>query len=893
MSIFSPLLFPLIEPGTGIGLFALRPLFIAGMTQPVVDGDGGINIAVVSDYPDGVLCVIDPYMGMQVGDQHDIFWGPEKIWHKEVLLEELDKRLFFYLPTKDIIPGWVETVHYQLTRKGSTTPDDPSVPLRLLVKLDEPGGDDKFPHLPGHSELKPVGIPEDVRINGVTAEWAEKGVPLTVPKYTGIRVRDVIFVYWGSVRLPPHVVTQAQADGIDPVIVVADQEAILAGGDSAALLVEYEVRDEVWNWSQKRSLSTTVLVDAGAWRLEPPIIKESINGVVDLIKLGKANVTVQIHVRTDDFDIGDTVVMTWIGTPAHGEQLVHRSKPTPIDNIPSVLELEVPNAAVRAIAMGKADASYVLTKADGSPPLSSKRTFANVVGEISQLPAPTIREVIGDTLEPTQGMATVDIGPSPLIKGGDLINLVWLGTKSNSQPYLHEIPHLVSDGEAGKTITLYVEAEHIKVLENGKLNLFYRVSNDKSALYGVSESEHAFYNVERIRAELPAPKVVEAPDDFLDPAWVPDSATLRIGYLGTAAGDVLTYYWNGPTAAGSTSDWIPITTIIAGKPVDFRIDEQFITRNLNQQVEVRYTLLRAATGKHSYSAVLELYVGKEVKPSIDKVTDSQLRDIANRGTTVDTTVILTGKATPNLKVIITDNDALPQTVEVGPDGIWTSTRTGLTLTAHNFVAKAAYGSGVESPAWGVNVVAEVQPTIDKVTDSQLRDIANRGTTVDTTVILTGKATPNLKVVITDNGALPQTVDVKPDGSWTSTRTGLSRTAHSFVAKSESLASAAWVVNVVAEVQPTIDKVTDSQLRDIANRGTTVDTTVILTGKATPNLKVVITDNGALPQTVDVKPDGSWTSTRTGLSRTAHSFVAKSESLASAAWVVNVVAEVQP
>ena len=735
MSTFNPLLFPLFEPGTGLELFALRPLFIAGMTRPVVDGDGGINIAVMSDYPEGVLGVIDPYNGMQAGDQLDTYWDELKVWHKEVEEDEVKKRLYFYLPTDPIKPGWVEKVYYQLTRKGATTPDDPSVPLRLLVKLDEPGGYDKEPHKPGHSELKPVILPDDVIQNGVTAEWAEKGVPMTVPRYPGIHLRDVLYVWWGSVRLAAHVITQRQVDGTDPIIIVADQEAILAGGDSQALTVEYEMHDEVWNWCQKRSLSTSVLVDAGAWRLEQPIIKESINGVIDLISLGKADVTVQIHVRTDDFDIGDTVVMTWIGTPFHGEQLVHRSEPTPIGNIPSVLELMVPNADVRAIAMGKADVSYVLTKKDGGPPLSSKRTFANVVGVVSLLPAPTIREVIGDTLESDERVATVDIGPSDLINGGDLINLVWLGTKPNGDPYLHETPRLVSDGEVGKVITITVTEEHIKVLENGKLNLFYLVSNDKSGgLYGVSESEHAFFSVERIRAELPAPKVVEAPDDFLDPEWISGAATLRIGYLGTAAGDELTYYWRGPTAAGSTSDWIPITTVIAGKPVDFRIDEQFITPNLDQQVEVRYTLLRAATGQYSYSGILGLYVGKEVKPSIDKVTDSQLRDITNGGTTVDTTVILTGKATPNLKVVITDNGASPQTEDVRPDGSWTSTRTGLSQTVHSFVATASYGSGLASPAWVVKVAAEIKPTIDKVTDSQLREIANGGTTVDLSLI---------------------------------------------------------------------------------------------------------------------------------------------------------------
>ena len=624
MSTFDPILFLPFEPDTDIGRFALRPLLIVGMLRPVVDGDGGINIDV-ANAPGGMLCAIDPYRDMQVGDKHDIYWGALNICQREVFAEDLNKRLFFYLPAP-VVSSWVETVYYQLTRNGSTIPDEPSVALRLLVKLDEPGGDDKEPHLPGHSQLKPVVLPDDVVQNGVDAKWAEEGVPVTVPVYPGIRVRDVILVYWGLVLLPLHIVTQRQAEGIDPIIVIADQAAILAAGDSSALRVDYEMRDEVRNWCVERSLRTSVRVDAGELLLEQPIIKESVRGEIDLIKLGKADVTVQIHVRTEEFEKDDTVVMKWISRPPRSDVVIHHSKPTRIDNIPSVLELMVPNSIVRAAAKGQADVSYVLTKANGNKPLLSKRTFADVIGEVSLLPAPTIREAIGDTLEPTLGMATVDIR-SDLIKKGDLIVLVWLGMTSSGDTYLHEVPRLVSDGEEGETITLTVAAEHIEALRNGTLDLSFRVSNDSSAIYGVKVSEHALFKVEAIRADLPAPEVLEARNGFLDPAWVPDAATLHIAYRGTMAGDEMTYYWRGPTAAGSTSDWIPITTIIAGKPLNFRIGKQFITLNLNQKVEVRYSLLRAATGRYSNSAALELYVGEEVEPTIEWVTDSDRKSV--------------------------------------------------------------------------------------------------------------------------------------------------------------------------------------------------------------------------------------------------------------------------
>ncbi|RON41517.1 hypothetical protein [Pseudomonas brassicacearum] len=386
----SPFLFPVFE--TDISPLVLRPVLIAGMTQPVIDGDGGINVGAVTDSPLGMLCAVYAYREpMLEGDKLEIFWGSERIFTRVVQPEEenVNKPLFFYLPIEPIVPGWVEGVYYLLTRRGETSPEDPSWPLRLLVKLDLPGGRDEYPHLPGHSELRIAQLPADVINNGVDVEWAKNGVPMTIPAYPNIAVRDVVQVKWGSVLLdPPHSVTAEQAAGTVPIVVTADQDAILAGGDSNALLVQYEIHDEVWNYSEKWSLTTTVKVEAGAWRLEPPIIKESVNGTIDLKGLNKNDVTVQIHVRTDDFDLGDTVTMTWIGTPQTGKPLIN-TQSRPVNNIPSILEMTVPYEEVRAIAMGTADVAYVLHKKNGGPPLSSKRTFANVVGQVSCYRSPS------------------------------------------------------------------------------------------------------------------------------------------------------------------------------------------------------------------------------------------------------------------------------------------------------------------------------------------------------------------------------------------------------------------------------------------------------------------------------------------------------------------------
>ncbi|WP_454835962.1 hypothetical protein [Pseudomonas lini] len=610
MTTFRPFLFPVFEYAASP--LALRPPLVAGMTHPIVDGDGGINIAVVTDDEQGVLCAINPYSHMQAGDKIDIYLDTVQVFHLEVLADDVDQRLFFYLSPALFVPGWIEEFYYRLQRNGEATPDDPSTPLRLLVKLNRPGGIDKNPHLPdGHSELHHVRLPPEVIDQGIDAEWAKKGVPITIPFYPEITAHDTILMRWGSTVLTPHTVTEAQAAGTEPIEIIADQAAILDGGDSDALVLRYDIYDRVWNWAVRHSQSTRVRVEAGAWRLDAPIIKESVNGVIDLKQLNQQDVTVQVLIKDGDFEIGDTVTMTWIGTPPVGKPLIYTGSWT-VDNIPSIHDFKVPYADVRAIAMGSADAAYVLTKANGAPPLSSKRAFADVIGDVYAHPAPTIRELVGSVLEPDNSIATVDI-TYPGMANGDHIILRWQGIRGDNQPYLHEEEYTVSQGDAElKIVTIHVGAEHISPLVNGKLVLSYVVFNDQTALYGVSESEHLLVDVRAIVATLPAPSVVEADGDVLDPSKVFDNATVLVGYLGTVRDEILTYYWSGVSAGTSTSDWLPITSVIAGKPVRFRVDAWFVSANIGQYVKVRYTLKHASNGLTSYSATLKLLIGELV-----------------------------------------------------------------------------------------------------------------------------------------------------------------------------------------------------------------------------------------------------------------------------------------
>lgn len=1002
-----------------IGVLALRPLQIMGMHSPVVDADGGISILVANQDPSGLMSYIPAYFGMQAGDKLEIFWDGEMILPREVAEDEVNKPLLLYLPAP-VESGWVENCHYVLTRKGATEPDDPSAGLRLLVKLYRPGRRDKEPNLPdGHSELKFAQLPAEIIEQGVIdAKWLKEGVPLTVPFFPDITVRDVIRLNWGTYLLDPHTVTQDEADLKQPIVIVVDEKALLGGGDHDALEIKYFVHDEVWNWADRHSRRAYIGVDAGAWRLEPPIIKQSINGQIIIRDLNKQDVTVQIHVRTSDFDIGDSITMTWKGSPPdYGDPLIH-TETRIIDNIPSILDVDVPYEDVRAIAEGTADASYILYKKSDDTRLSSERTLASVIGERNILPEPTIRELLGDTLEPDELRATVDVRYA--MTNGDLINLIWLGKKSDGQPYLYEEPHTVSENEAKEGVfTFYIGAQHISVLDNGSLDLSYRVENDKD---GLRESERLLAKVEKVRATLPAPIVEEADQDtnVLDPSKVFDIVHVRIGEAKPVKGDVLTYYWSSPVPLASTQDCLPITTVNEGEPARFRVEAKFVTDSIGYYVKVRYSLKRAATGLYSQSATLNLLIGYLVgdlpPPKVLQAPDDLLDpmqalngvDVVVEYTSMDAsldTISLHWLGTPGAG---TSEDLVEQGHEsgrvmfhlpdivVGPninktvdvsykvhrysrptnsesrgvrvlsfqdpenelprpevpqaqnhvldlmtfsedaktlvapwpfiapkEYIWlfltgrtpagvaynvdiipgreitptqvsnglneTLLRSELMKLGHSTPAtvtcKVAFDGGSDEvgacifPLLSLTIRTRydyVQPVITKISDSR-NEIEEGGKTRDEKVTVTGTATRGETIELFDVATPLGQVRVADDSTWSREIGPLSEKPYKIIAKAlydaDPVLSAPRTFTVKFAQTPDILSVTDSW-RDVPPGGITYDNSVVVAGSATPNLQVQLLDESQPIATLDIDENGDWSHRINSLKVRTYDIVAK-------------------
>jgi hypothetical protein len=1103
MKRYSRTLFPPLD--RDYSALSLRPVIISGLVTPVTGGDGGINISIVKDNPSGVLSAVDPWLSMQVGDRIDLYWDGAAVGSRVVAASDIDQRLFFYLPADPITPDWAENVYYSLTRSGSPTAED-CVPLRLRVKLDRPGGRDEDPHLPGHSQLKAPQLPPDVIDNGVDAQWAKDGIPVTIATYPGRAPRDTIELKWGEVSLT-HQVTEAEAAGNASIVITVDQASILAAGDDKDLLVHYQVYDEVWNFSEQWSLKTFVPVDAGAWRLDAPIIQNAVNGEIDLGDLGSASVTVRIAVTASPFEGGDTVTMTWLGITAAGAPLSYSQSVT-VDSIPAIFDTTVPNAQVRQIINGTAYASYVLTKANGDPPQSSKRAAVRITGRVP-LQIPLILELIGDVLDPLAERAHVEIPVYEDTKIGDLIDLVWLGTRANGTPYLYETQHIVSANEVGYPIYIPVMNEHIAQLENGTLDVSYRVSND-AWIMDVRVSEHLLARVGQHVVDLPAPTIVEAPDGVLDPEVNPGNVTLRVAYSGTVAGDTLTWYWLGHPLEGSGSDWIPITTAIAGKPVDFTIPRSLIEPNINDEVRVLYTLKRGVSGEYQFSATLNLVIGKIigelpapsvleapggvldpmdalsgatvqvryasmetqdivtlvwlgspgggtpadqekpgnasglvefkmpaslvganigrevsvsyrvkrytaekpsdvlrlpvlpfgnpdkdlphpaitqadgqtmtlnlatftgnatttvakwpfilagqrvwlriegetgsggvysitllngavldsaqvsaglsvpapraeleklgqetrltvicnvafdgiasesgavpfphvvyafklhhdwVKPQLVSIKDGK-GEVADGGTTFDTALSISGTSTIETELDILDGTTRLTKVKSNSIGAWSGSLEGLSVKNYSLTASALDGSGLVSQPRRLEVLANVKPIISQVLDSR-GPVSNGGMTVDTSVTISGKASPDRQIELFDNGVSKGTATTNGSGDWSLTVSALAVAAHPFKAKAlygTKPESDVWTVIVAATVAPTITHIKDTQGTEIPPDGFTVDNSVALTGNASAGLEVEIFDGAVSRQKVNANAGGQWTLTINTLSVGRH------------------------
>ncbi len=575
-------------------ILQLDPIFIPRLVSPVQTPDvhGGINHNMIHSHEQGLLVLVQAYPNMQEHDWIEVFWDDSDTPVASGMLGADDLGADFGLFIRaSRVPEGIHELYCTVTHSGGGNGGE-SLPLKVLVRTEFPGGTDPEPDLDGHQNLLPPE-PELPPSGIIDEEAAKDGVKVTLRGYPNMRVFDRITFSWGG-ELLQHEVTQAEVDA-GALEILVDEAVILAAGASDKLVLVYQVRDEVHNLSSDWSMRTTVAVEIGEDLFDPPIIENPDPDaepfeVIDLDDLGDDDLLVNVVVYNNGLLVGDEVTLTWTGTTAQGVPVTYTPEPQTVERPSQVLvPFLIPNGDVRILGGGRGVASYVVNR-DGVAAGRSRRAFASFIGAEQRLPKPQVVDAIGGVLDPALAQTTV-IVPGEALAAGDTVVLTWLGTRANGTPLLKEWRGGVSGGTAGKPMLFPVAGEFIAPLDGGSLSVYYRLIK----LDGMElESDQESLRVGEARPELPAPTTRPAAENgILDPEQLPAQLQIVIPpWPGMSAGQTVYLLWrasNGP----QHDDWMPISAPIEGHEVVFVMDREQVLENLDAAIQVSYRVDRS------------------------------------------------------------------------------------------------------------------------------------------------------------------------------------------------------------------------------------------------------------------------------------------------------------
>ena len=692
---------------------------IPDRTQPMLpSGEWGINLAAAKGvFPEkGLQVHIAAWSEMGKGDKVELLFNGNRVDQHTINEDtEVGQRSTLFVAPRHLQTG-SHTLSYRVNRPLQG-PESQTPPVKIYVKLEIPGGQDTDP-LPGHSELFMYIKPEIV--NGVVdKEAAEEGVPIIIRARSGTgvpypdaAVDDVIVLSWGGVYLEsaPLTALQISDPANHPIEILVTKETIEEAGDTdvSGLAVTFQVRDKVDNYSEDWCKETRIEVSTGTSLLPAPIVKETVNNVLDLDALGDKDITVQVRATQPQFKLGDIIILKMRGITQDGETVEVTAPEELVDDLPHTYELTLLNADVRKLAKTQVIFSYELKRNGSNDPLRSKGQFVQFVGEATRLAAPIAEDERQGAIDPDLPGTRIRIPFDLLIEVGMAIELKWFGTRPNGSTYDPELDWFFPNNDevedpAGFFIT--VEGQHLKTLEGGTLDLSYNLLSEGENEEIVSRGSRpaAALNVGEPQFELVKPVILGEEGGALEPSDLPNGAgrltAPRPTAVPTQAKDVVTYTWLG-AVTGETKDSITLNALSKDKDVNFTLNAAFVAEhiepNRGSKVTVSYRILRYETGKTSYSNPLEFIVGEAValdRPSIKEAPGDTLNPIAAKDTL--TVVVPQGDLQPADLLSVTWTGA-PGTP---PDGSHTSiaapiSSIGLEITIPNSVVAFNLGKTV-------------------------------------------------------------------------------------------------------------------------------------------------------------------------------------------------------
>ncbi|MCO8170083.1 Ig-like domain-containing protein [Pseudomonas sp. 21LCFQ02] len=553
------------------------------------------ELNILSHYPEGVgdTDVADPSKSLEVligplllsqQDRLDLFWGNSEL-PVDSYIHSPDAPNTNGIFSLYVDPRWIQSgtthVRYIYTPYPANIPE-PSPIKTVTVKLSIPGGRDPDPESPYENEKlpKPAVNPPGVIIS-------PDGVSVTVLPWENMSEGDLLSVYWHGLQVRVPALQLGQVG--HPVVVDIPREVVIEAGDSENIVVRYDIRDVVNNWS-RFSLPTYVEAEAGNSTLPAPIAPQAPNMELDLDKLGGAGVQALVLANAN-IGIGDIIQFTVERNTAEGIALQPYTDTRQVSIPGSFVEFLIPNEQFQPIAQGRARLKYVVRKASGEQ-LRSKSLPLSILSRAQELALPVVPAAVNGLLDPTLRKVIAQVPAYHFMADGHDVTLVWRGKTASGSTVVHEEVKNLNQADVGKTLEFLIPDEKVITLAGGTLEVNYTVSTFAKEFFK-SPVLHLLVDTDH-NDLLPAPQVDKVNEEgVLDPDDVVLEAVVRVlPYQAMAVGDRVAVHWDGRNADGSYNTYTVINSGTVNKEVIFRVPRSFVIANLNGSIDVWYDVQR-------------------------------------------------------------------------------------------------------------------------------------------------------------------------------------------------------------------------------------------------------------------------------------------------------------
>ncbi|SDU34056.1 hypothetical protein [Pseudomonas moraviensis] len=706
-----------------------------------------------------------------------------------------------------------------------------------------------------------------------------------------------------------------------PEIIVSN--AVLRQLAQAQIALSYRL--EKADGSAQRDAKTQFISAIGEiHRLPAPVALEARQGAIDPLDPDLKQVTIEIAFGPY-FAVGQAIELFWLGTRPDLTPYLPNLNLRPITqgdmDAQLPLQIIVDKQHLTPIIGKELELYYQLLIEDSVLGTMSKLNQTHAIRESihadilqigeprQELPEPAVDGVVSGVLPSDTNGTTLTVNYLKTVKG-DIVTRAWEGSITGVNSDRVELSSIT----AGQPVAFPIKAELIKGNEGGTVKAYYDI---KRAAGGTSYSDTLAFSV-GVALDLKEPKIKQAPNDTsLDPLEAQNALTSVINYDGMLVGDKIIVRWTGapgtPAAGSHTTEPWPVTTV---GPQEIPLAVSVIAFNLAKSITLDYTVTRG-TQDPKESRIRALAVSPIAQSDLPRPLITQASE-QGEGPELDVSQLTTNAT---LRANSYPHIALKQyvwlkakgTLKGGGDYLKTfwqppGSQTNATWIDQGFHThdgfplpdlqsledgsdlklefKAGFGgSQVETEAvtfalrtYRIKAYENVVPTLGSVTGSPSgEEIPHGSSTVETAVTLSGKATPDTKIDLANNGILMPNTEIQVDlkGEWSFQLTGLvtENTYKLSARRKDGTLSNARDVVVVALVAPTLDSVFDDKGVEVPKNTNTLSTSLTLKGSASIGQKVEIFDD-TFPKGEVTATSGTWERLMTGLSLTSHSFTAK-------------------